>query len=147
MAKDFLDNFRKPYSRLLLFLVLHRVEAPLCEAKLTPLCAKTRDHNVALSFGRPFLIDMADVDVEPLSEEDFYEESREQVANGDFEYDVDCTARPSIHMFFIMELIQLSIIRMHPYPLSPVSRKFPRFAFPSFLPPSSSPFLLTSART
>lgn len=73
---------------------------------------QTRDHNVALGLGRPPVINLDDVDVEPLSDTDFYEPERngaEATIGGcpiDFHFSTD------IHRAFVLDLISLSKICM-----------------------------------
>ncbi|OAL38296.1 hypothetical protein AYO20_02355 [Fonsecaea nubica] len=77
---------------------------------LTHHTAKVRDYNVALGIGRPPVINLEVVDVELLSESDFYETSAVEGAERSGECLVDFYFFSKVHSAFMTDLITLSKI-------------------------------------
>ncbi|OCT49372.1 hypothetical protein CLCR_04579 [Cladophialophora carrionii] len=82
-----------------------------------------RDQNVAVGLARPPVINLDDVDVEPLSETDFYEPQCEEVEQRIDDCPVDFSFFNSIHSAFMMDLIMLSQIMSEVFKLRNAHRK------------------------
>ncbi|KAJ3536868.1 hypothetical protein NM208_g6541 [Fusarium decemcellulare] len=68
-----------------------------------------RDVNIAIGLGRPPIINVEDVDVELLSETDFYEASS-HADKGVSSWPLDCTGHQRNHAMFLIEMARLSQI-------------------------------------
>ncbi|EXJ55283.1 hypothetical protein A1O7_08210 [Cladophialophora yegresii CBS 114405] len=82
-----------------------------------------RDQNLAVGLARPPVINLDDVDVESLSETDFYESQYEGVEQGTDDCPVDFSFFNSIHSAFMMDLIMLSKIMSEVFKLRNAHRK------------------------
>lgn len=71
---------------------------------------KYRDHNIAIGVGRPPVIDLEDVDLDPLSEVDFYEAALPLESTIERISSVSCYAYSPIHGVFLVEVARFSII-------------------------------------
>ncbi|OAG38538.1 hypothetical protein AYO21_07198 [Fonsecaea monophora] len=73
----------------------------------------SREHNVAIGVGTPFLLRRDDINVEPLTVNDFYEfldSTPVESAGGSPPGVIDFTAFSRVHVSFALELVRLSVM-------------------------------------